>query len=126
MIGDYYFQSTLTATNPNRFHLFSGSNGLSVNSSYCIMDDSEPSSGIDWITMAETLEASNISWKVYQMHDNFDDNGFAWFDQFKASTPGSVLYDNGLKDVPDLVEAFANDVGNDTLPQVCLCFLCHL
>ena len=84
LIGDNYFQSTFTATNPNRFHLFSGSNGLSVNSSYCILDDSEPSSGVDWITMGEILQNANITWRVYQEQDNFDDNGFAWFDIYKA------------------------------------------
>ena len=31
-IGDQYFQSTFTATDPNRLHQFSGSNGLSVDS----------------------------------------------------------------------------------------------
>jgi phospholipase C len=30
LVGDQYFQSTLTQTNPNRLHFFSGSNGLSV------------------------------------------------------------------------------------------------
>jgi hypothetical protein len=28
--------------------------------------------------MAETLEAKDVSWKVYMEEDNFDDNGFAW------------------------------------------------
>lgn len=43
LIGDQYFQSTFTATNPNRLHLFSGSNGLSVpNSGYCQLDDRYP------------------------------------------------------------------------------------
>ncbi len=26
----------------------------------------------------ELLEAKNVSWKVYQQTDNFDDNAFAW------------------------------------------------
>ena len=66
-VGDNYFQSTFTATNPNRLHLFSGSNGLSVNGSgYNVMDDSEPLPGFTWETMAETLEAANVSWRVIQ------------------------------------------------------------
>jgi phospholipase C len=36
---------------------------------------SEPTPGWEWITMAEVLEAANVSWRVYQEVDNFDDNG---------------------------------------------------
>ena len=43
-IGDQYFQSTFTQTNPNRLHLFSGSNGLSVGQ-LPILDNSEPAPG---------------------------------------------------------------------------------
>eukprot|EP01060_Flectonema_neradi_P005878 TRINITY_DN1393_c0_g2_i3.p1 TRINITY_DN1393_c0_g2~~TRINITY_DN1393_c0_g2_i3.p1 ORF type:complete len:731 (+),score=145.81 TRINITY_DN1393_c0_g2_i3:58-2193(+) len=118
LIGDMYYQSTFTATNPNRFHLFSGSNGLSVNSSYNILDDSEPASGVNWTTMAEVLEDKGISWKVYQQKDNFDDNSFAWFDQFKAAKPGSPLYDKGMARSDDLVEDFKSDILNKTLPSV--------
>ena len=118
LIGDMYFQSTFTPTNPNRFNLFSGSNGLSVDSKHNIPDDTQPTSGVNWTTMAEILEAKNISWKVYQQEDNFNDNGFAWFDQFKSSKPGSPLYDKGLVRSNDLVEEFKNDILNDSLPGV--------
>lgn len=74
-IGDQYFQSTFTATCPNREHLFSGSQGLSVGGKFSMLDDSEPKPGFDWETMAETLEAADISWGVIQQKDNFDDNG---------------------------------------------------
>lgn len=60
--GDQYFQSTFTQTNPNRLHLFSGSNGLSVGES-AVLDNSEPRPGFNWTTVAELLEAKNISWK---------------------------------------------------------------
>eukprot|EP00658_Telonema_sp_P-2_P047177 TRINITY_DN3572_c0_g1_i14.p1 TRINITY_DN3572_c0_g1~~TRINITY_DN3572_c0_g1_i14.p1 ORF type:complete len:646 (-),score=152.69 TRINITY_DN3572_c0_g1_i14:61-1998(-) len=117
-VGDQYFQSTYTATNPNREFLFTGSNGLSVNNSgFCLLDDSEPA-GLTWETMAETLIKKNISWKVYQGQDNFDDNGFAWFEQFKAAKPGDPLHDLGMIRQDDFVQSFAGDVANDTLPQV--------
>jgi phospholipase C len=77
-VGDQYFQSTFTQTNPNRLHLFSGSNGLSVGQSP-VLDNSEPKPGFTWETMGETLENAGISWYVYQEQNNFDDNGFAWF-----------------------------------------------
>lgn len=118
LIGDQYFQSTFTATNPNRLHLFSGSNGLSVNATVNILDDTEPPTGINWETMAETLERANISWKVYQELDNFDDNGFAWFENFINAKPGTPLFDKGLFRYLDMVKEFEKDVANGTLPQV--------
>lgn len=117
-VGDQYFQSTFTATCPNREHLFAGSNGLSVpGSGFNLLDDSEPA-GMKWETMGEVLEAANISWKLYQEHDNFDDNGFAWFEAYKKAKPGDALYDKGMARSTDFVKAFADDVANGTLPQV--------
>jgi len=116
-ICDQYFQSTLTQTNPNRLHLFTGSNGLSVGA-YPILDNTEPNPGFTWETLAETLEAVGISWKVYQQSDNFDDNAFAWFETFMKAKPGSPLYDKGIAIVPDLVAAFEKDIVSKNLPQV--------
>ena len=56
-IGDQYFQATFTETGPNRLHFFSGSNGLSVNASVNILDDTYPA-GINWPTLGEILEDS--------------------------------------------------------------------
>jgi phospholipase C len=116
-ICDQYFCSTLTQTNPNRLHFFSGSNGLSVGQS-AVLDNTEPSAGFSWTTYAERLQAAGISWKVYQQSNNFDDNALAWFANFKQARPGQPLYDRGMATVPDLVAAFASDVAADTLPQV--------
>ena len=69
--GDQYFQSTYTMTNPNRLHLFSGSNGLSVGKP-AVLDNHEPVPGWTWETMAETLENAGVTWKTYQEADNFD------------------------------------------------------
>ena len=38
-----------------------------------MLDDSEPLPGFEWETMAETLEKSNISWRVIQELDNVSD-----------------------------------------------------
>ncbi|WP_441251015.1 phosphocholine-specific phospholipase C [Kitasatospora sp. McL0602] len=116
-ICDAYFCSTLTQTNPNRLHLFTGSNGLSVGQS-AVLDNTEPSAGFSWTTYAERLEAAGVSWKVYQQSDNFDDNALAWFANFKKAKPGSALHDKGMATVPDLVAAFKSDIDNGTLPQV--------
>ena len=116
-ICDQYFCSTLTQTNPNRLHLFSGSNGLSVGQG-AVLDNTEPSAGFSWTTYAERLQAAGVSWKVYQQNNNFDDNALAWFGSFKQAKAGQPLYDRGMATVQSLVTAFANDVANDTLPQV--------
>jgi phospholipase C len=75
-ICDQYFCSTLTQTNPNRLHFFTGSNGLSVGQA-ATLDNTEPSAGFSWTTYAERLQNAGISWKVYQQSNNFDDNALA-------------------------------------------------
>lgn len=116
-VGDQYFQSTFTQTNPNRLHFFSGSNGLSVGEP-AMLDNTEPRPGFNWTTVAELLEAKNISWKVYQQWNNFDDNGFAWFSNFQKSRPGDILYDKGMKRYPSLIAEFEKDLRDGTLPSV--------
>jgi hypothetical protein len=34
--------------------------------SYVMLDDDEPTTGVNWETMAETLEKAGVSWKLYQ------------------------------------------------------------
>jgi phospholipase C len=116
-VGDQYFQSTFTCTNPNRMHLFTGSNGLSVGHD-AVLENAEPRPGYDWITMAEVLQAKNVSWRVYQQLDNFDDNAFAWFASFQQSRPGSQLFDQGMARQVDAIEAFGEDIASGKLPQV--------
>lgn len=116
-ICDQYHQSTFTQTNPNRLHLFSGSNGLSAGYNP-VLDNGEPHPGWKWPTFAETLEEAGVDWKVYQESDNFDDNGFEWFATFQEAQPGSPLYDKGKAIVPDLVQAFEKDVSEGTLRPV--------
>jgi phospholipase C len=114
-IGDQYFQSTQTATNPNRLFLFSGRNcdfdGL------CHLDDDE-SEGLMWENMAETLQDAGVSWRVLQESDNFDDNAFEWFQSFIDAKPGSPLFEKGIRPVPDIALAFQDLVSRDALPEV--------
>jgi len=117
LVGDHYHQSTFTCTNPNRMHLFTGSNGLSVDQG-CVLENQEPTPGYNWTTAAEVLEAKGISWRVYQQADNFDDNAFAWFANFQASRPGDALFDKGLDRQASLFEALDEDMTKGTLPTV--------
>lgn len=116
-VGDHYYQSTFTATNPNRMHLFSGSNGLSVGEP-AVLENTEPRPGYNWSTIAEVLMTKNISWRVYQQYDNFDDNGFAWFASFQQSRPGDVLFDQGMARQVSLIDELRQDMQSNTLPQV--------
>jgi phospholipase C len=116
-ICDQYYASTFTQTNPNRLHLFSGSSGLSAGFEPSL-DNAEPTSGFKWQTLAELLEASRISWRVYQQTDNFDDNALAMFQRFKSAPVSSPLYRKGMATVTDIVNAFTEDVAANTLPQV--------
>jgi phospholipase C len=83
-MGDQYYQSSFTATNPNRMFFFTGSNGLSVSDTSsigneggddhqdvddyighdtCVLDNQEPRPGFNWTTMGEVLEENKITWK---------------------------------------------------------------
>jgi phospholipase C len=116
-ICDQYHCSTLTQTNPNRLHLFSGSNGLSVGQTPSL-DNTEPGAGWTWPTVPETLQAAGVTWRVYQETDNFQDNALPWFANFIKAAPSSPLYQQGLSYVTDIAQAFAADVAAGTLPQV--------
>lgn len=91
----------------------------------------------NWRTYAETLEVNQISWKVYQEWDNYGDNYLAYFKNFRVNADGthlstsSPLYQKGRAmasgsteaNAPGtkgdwLVNAFADDVRNNRLPQV--------
>lgn len=83
-----------------------------------ILDDSIPSEGAEWKTVAEILEENKISWKVYQETDNFDDNAFAWFTNFKNSKKGDPIFDKGMIRSKSVIDDFTNDVNNNSIAQV--------
>ena len=117
-IGDQYFQSTFTETDPNRLFFFTGSNGKSANWTSEILDNTIPDEGLPWITTAEILEKNNITWKVFQEEDNFGDNGFQWFSSFMNSKEGEPLYEKGMKNVQNLAKDFGRFIDEGKLPQV--------
>nr|WP_315401270.1 phospholipase C, phosphocholine-specific [uncultured Duganella sp.] len=104
------------------------------------LDDISPAvtaAAPNWRTYAEVLEANQVSWKVYQEWDNYGDNYLAYFKNFRVNADGgrldvdSPLYRKGRALAPGstatnaagtkgdwLVEAFADDVRNNRLPQV--------
>ena len=118
-VCDQYFQSTFTNTLPNRLMLFTGSNGLSVpRSGICALDNSEVRGGFTWDTLADTLSAANVSWRLIQQEDNFGNNGLEWFQAFQDATPGSERYERGMRTVADVAAEFERLLATDSLPSV--------
>jgi phospholipase C len=153
-ICDDYHCSIFGATDPNRMYSLTGTNQGwqgSMGSLYNISptgyynndpakDNISPSvtaSAPNWRTYAETLEANQVTWKVYQEWDNYGDNYLAYFRNFRVNADGtrlstsSPLYQRGRQLAPGsteansagtkgdwLVASFADDVRNDRLPQV--------
>jgi phospholipase C len=119
-ICDEYHCSTMTSTDPNRLHLWTGMIDPNDKGGGPVIDNTEPSAGwgTNWITYPQRLQKAGVSWKVYQATDNYDDNALAWFAAFKQATAGNPLYDNGMTFVNNLVSGFGADVTNNTLPSV--------
>ena len=145
-VCDGYHCSIFAPTNPNRLFLFTGTSGLSagdttsivvanspieVNETADPLNDTRSFNGLAWPTYAERLEDAGVSWKVYQEHDNFGDNGLAYFANFRGVGPDHVLYQKGRAWAPGstaenakesngehLIAQFAADAAADKLPQV--------
>ncbi|HEY6793006.1 MAG TPA: alkaline phosphatase family protein, partial [Trebonia sp.] len=143
-ICDNYHCSLLTATDPNRYYMWTGYAGNdgtdgSQGPTGPVLDNAEE--GYNWQTYPERLEAAGVSWKIYQdsgdglnaagywgwTNDayigNYGDNSLLYFFQYQNSTPGSPLYEKALTGTNvanggtffDILKA---DVKNGTLPQV--------
>ncbi|SCO42877.1 related to non-hemolytic phospholipase C precursor [Fusarium fujikuroi] len=130
-VGDMYQESVIASTNPNRVMWISGS--INVPGSpqtkdeggYPYIDNNETpgcdKNGINcyplkWSTAAEKYEAAGVSWSVFQDADNFDDNPYAWFEQFQDSKTGSDLNKKGMKG--QSLDAFYAQAAAGTLPEV--------
>lgn len=146
-VCDAYHCSTMTQTQPNRLHLFTGCNGGGTVGGEPEMsnygEDNTPSADMAedrrirpdafrWTPYAERLQAAGVSWKVYQEYDNFGDNTMSFFPAFRSCAKDSELYRRGRawvsedKEGPDrkrsdgeqLVEAFRRDIESGELPQI--------
>ncbi|EGD95874.1 hypothetical protein TESG_03338 [Trichophyton tonsurans CBS 112818] len=130
-VGDMYQQqSSITATNPNRVMLVSGS--LNVPGS-----PQKPGDGgtyldnwevpgcplpnincypLNWQTCYEMYEDLDVSWQVYQDRNNFGDNPLAHFKKFRDAPADSPLTKKGMS-YPGL-DKFYKDARAGTLPEV--------
>jgi phospholipase C len=147
-ICDAYHCSTMTQTQPNRLHLFTGCNGGGGVGGEPEMsnygEDDTPwadmaqdrklhrHDAFHWTTYAERLQAAGVSWKVYQEYDNFGDNTMSFFPAFRSCPKDSDLYrrcrswvseskpepDRTRSDGEQLVAAFRSDIAAGRLPQI--------
>jgi phospholipase C len=138
-IGDAYHCSVISATGPNRTHLWSGTiNADQRHGDYIAYSGGdELGQFLPWKSYAETLQESGVSWRVYQCADDYGDNGVEYFDTFAkldpaqggTAAPGNPFYDRGVANVPEpitglsgnadnLAAAIKKDVLGGTLPKV--------
>jgi phospholipase C len=137
-VCDAYHCSFLGATDPNRYHMWTGWLGNDGKNGGPVLGNDEV--GYDWHTYPERLEAHGISWKIYQdiglgldaanfwgwgppYIGNYGDNSLLYFHQYQNALEGSALAlkartGTDIKNGGSLFEQFRADVANDKLPQV--------
>jgi phospholipase C len=138
-ICDDYHCSILSATDPNRYYMWTGWDGNDGLGGGPVIDNAEL--GYSWHTYPERLQAAGVSWKIYQdmglgldasgvwgwtedaYIGNYGDNSLLYFDQYRTAQPGNPLYDNARVGTnANAGESFfgqlAADVKAGTLPQI--------
>jgi len=142
-ICDAYHCSFLGATDPNRYHMWTGWVGNDGQGGGPVINNAE--AGYDWSTYPERLERAGISWKIYQdigegldaAHfwgftddayiGNFGDNALLYFHQYQNAKPGEPLFEKarrgtniGVPGTPfeALFSDLRDDVRHNRLPQV--------
>jgi len=129
-VGDMYAEGVVASTHPNRAFWASGSvnvpGGPQNLSQGGVVLDNNVTPGCEgpdldcfpymWKTYADFMEEAGVTWQVYQGVDNFDDNPFAWFEQFRTAPVNSSLAQRGVSLLG--LQAFSDDAAAGTLPQV--------
>ncbi|MDE3184584.1 MAG: phospholipase C, phosphocholine-specific [Bacteroidota bacterium] len=90
-VCDMNFCSSLTPTDPNRVHFWSGTVRADKNADLkAFIDNGAIEQGIEWRTFPELLEQNNISWKIYQnelsVEGGFTGEEEAWLANFGDNT----------------------------------------
>ena len=109
-ICDGYHCSFLGATDPNRYHMWTGWVGNDGLGGGPVIDNSEL--GYDWSTYPERLQRAGISWKIYQdsgvgldapgladgrsFHQQRGDNSLLYFHQYQNALP-TPLYERARR-----------------------------
>jgi phospholipase C len=138
-ICDAYHCSFMGATDPNRYHMWTGWVGNDGRGGGPVLDNSE--AGYDWVTFPERLQQAGVSWKIYQdagagldaAHSwgwgddayigNYGDNSLLYFHQYQNAQPGNPLFEaartgTNLSSGGTLFDVLRQDVRANRLPQV--------
>ncbi|HKR40285.1 MAG TPA: phospholipase C, phosphocholine-specific [Paraburkholderia sp.] len=139
-ICDAYHCSTMTATDPNRYYMWTGWVGNDGSGGGPVIDNAE--AGYGWSTYPEVLQSAGITWKIYQdvgegldakgswgwtgdnaYIGNYGDNSLLYFHQYQNAQPGNPLYDRARTGTNVLAgggyfDVLKQDVANNALPQV--------
>ena len=138
-VCDAYYCSFLGATDPNRYHMWTGWAGNDGLGGGPVLDNSE--AGYDWSTFPERLQSAGVTWKIYQdagagldaphywgwgenaYIGNYGDNALLYFHQYQNALPGSPLYEGArtatnISQDGTLFDLFRQDVLANKLPQV--------
>ncbi len=137
-VCDAYYCSFMGATDPNRYHMWTGWTGNDGKNGGPVLNNAE--AGYDWFTYPERLQKAGVSWKIYQDAGlgldspnywgwgpphvgNYGDNSLLYFHQYQNAAPGTALHENAFAATKilqrgTLFDMFKADVAADTLPQV--------
>jgi phospholipase C len=115
-ICDGYYCSLMGPTWPNRMYWMTGTIDPEGRNGGPIITNKAPAAGFTWKTYAERLEEAGISWKVYQLQDNYGCNMLSAFKAFRDAAPGSPLHSKGMLHGPE--GQFEYDAMHDKLPAV--------
>lgn len=115
-ICDAYHSSLMGPTWPNRMYWMTGTVDPEGKHGGPIINNKEPKKGFRWKTYPERLEEAGISWKVYQLKDNYGCNMLANFRSFRDAAAGSPLHSKGMLHGPE--GQFEYDAAHDKLPTV--------
>jgi len=138
-ICDAYHCSFLGATDPNRYHMWTGWVGNDGKGGGPVINNAE--AGYDWSTYPERLVRAGISWKIYQdigegldaehfwgftddaFIGNFGDNSLLYFHQYQNAQPGSPLFEGARRGSNvavrgELLDDLREDVRQNKLPQI--------
>jgi phospholipase C len=138
-VCDGYHCSMLGPTDPNRYYMWTGWDGNDGNGGGPVIANDEI--GYNWMTYPERLQASGISWKIYQDSGdgldaagawgwtsdpyigNYGDNSLLYFKNYQNAAPGSPLYQNArtgtnVNSSGGFFDILAADVAAGQLPSV--------
>ena len=115
-ICDAYHCSVLGPTWPNRMYWMTGTIDADGENGGPMISNKPIREGFRWTTYAERLENAGVSWKVYQLQDNYGCNMLEYFKKFQEAPRDSRLYNRGMIREPE--GKFEFDAMNDKLPAV--------